>query len=126
MPVVLAVIDGWGVAPNWGGNAVTLAKTPFMNMATKTYPNTTLLAGGEAVGLPEGERGNSEVGHLNIGAGQAVKESFPAITAAIKDNSFFKSPALVEAFTRAKKNNKAVHIIGLTSDGGIHSHIKHL
>lgn len=125
-PVILAIIDGWGVAPNWGGNAITLAKTPFMNLATKTYPNTTLLASGEAVGLPKDERGNSEVGHLNIGAGQAVKESFPAITAAIKDSSFFKSPALVKAFSRAKKADKAVHLIGLTSDGGIHSHIDHL
>lgn len=125
-PIVLAVIDGWGIAPNWGGNAVTLAKTPFMNMATKTYPNTTLQAAGAAVGLPDGERGNSEVGHLNIGAGQAVKEAFPAITAAIKDNSFYKSQPLVKAFKRAKDSNKAVHIIGLTSDGGIHSHIDHL
>lgn len=125
-PIVLAIIDGWGVAPAWGGNAVTLAKTPFMNDALKHYPHTVLQASGEAVGLPGHERGNSEVGHLNIGAGQVVQESYPAITAAITDGSFFNSPALVTAFTRVKANNKAVHLVGLTSDGGIHSHIDHL
>jgi len=125
-PVVLAVIDGWGVAPQWGGNAVTLAKTPFMNMAQRTLPHTTLAASGEAVGLPKDEKGNSEVGHLNIGAGQIVRESFPSITAAIKDGTFFQSPTLVKAFDNAKATGKAVHILGLVSDGGIHSHISHL
>ncbi len=125
-PVVLAVIDGWGVAPHWGGNAVSLAKTPFMNMAMKSYPHSILEASGKAVGLPDKERGNSEVGHLNIGAGQIVHESLPAITAAIEDGSFAKSPPLVEAFSRAKKTGNAVHIIGLCSNGGIHSHIDHL
>ncbi|MBI4947951.1 2,3-bisphosphoglycerate-independent phosphoglycerate mutase [Candidatus Berkelbacteria bacterium] len=125
-PVVLTVIDGWGIAPSWGGNAVSLAKTPFMNMAWQTYPHAVLGASGVAVGLPEKERGNSEVGHLNIGAGQIVHQSFPSITSAIKDGSFFKSEALVKAFNNAKQNSKAVHIIGLTSDGGIHSHIDHL
>lgn len=125
-PLVLVVIDGWGIAPNWGGNAVSLAKTPFMNMASKHYPHTVLEASGNAVGLPDHERGNSEVGHLNIGAGQIVHESLPAITAAIKDGSFTKSQPLIEAFTRTRKNNNAVHIIGLTSDGGIHSHVDHL
>ena len=125
-PIVLAIMDGWGVAPAWGGNAISLAKTPFMNMAAKTYPNTTLKASGEAVGLPAGERGNSEVGHLTIGSGEVVMESLPSINSAINDGSFFKSEALVEAFTRAKANNKAVHVLGLASDGGIHSHIMHL
>ncbi len=125
-PVVLAVIDGWGIAPHWGGNAVSLARTPFMNMAMKSYPNSVLEASGAAVGLPDHERGNSEVGHLNIGAGQIVHESLPAITAAIADGSFAKSQPLVEAFKLAKKNNTAVHIIGLASNGGIHSHIDHL
>ncbi|MEX1051817.1 MAG: 2,3-bisphosphoglycerate-independent phosphoglycerate mutase [Patescibacteria group bacterium] len=125
-PLVLAVIDGWGIAPNWGGNAVSLARTPFMNMASKSYPHSILGASGAAVGLPDNERGNSEVGHLNIGAGQIVRESLPAITAAIKEGSFGKSPPLVEAFSRAKKTAAAVHIIGLTSNGGIHSHVDHL
>lgn len=124
--VVLAVIDGWGVAPNWGGNAVSLAKTPFFNMATKSYPHTILQASGEAVGLPANERGNSEVGHLNIGSGQIVLESLPVITSAIKDGSFLKSETLNAAFNNAKTNGKNVHIIGLVSDGGIHSHVDHL
>lgn len=124
--IVLAVIDGWGVAPHWGGNATTLAKLPFLNSLKLTYPYATLEASGEAVGLPKGERGNSEVGHLTIGAGQVVNESLPAITAAITDGSFFTNPQLVQAFDRAKTNGKAVHIMGLVSDGGIHSHINHL
>ncbi|HSX42049.1 MAG TPA: 2,3-bisphosphoglycerate-independent phosphoglycerate mutase [Candidatus Saccharimonadales bacterium] len=125
-PIVLCVMDGWGVAPEWGGNAVALAHTPFMNMATKTFPYTTLAASGEAVGLPDHDRGNSEVGHLNIGSGQVVQEAFPSITTAIKDGSFLKNPVLIKAFTNAKAAGKAVHIMGLCSDGGIHSHIDHL
>lgn len=125
-PVILAVIDGWGVAPSWGGNAVSLAKTPFFNMSRQTYPYAILQASGEAVGLPPNERGNSEVGHLNIGAGQIVQESLPAITTAIKDGSFAKNEALTTAFSRAKQAGKNVHIIGLVSDGGIHSHVDHL
>jgi 2,3-bisphosphoglycerate-independent phosphoglycerate mutase len=125
-PVVLAVIDGWGIAPHWGGNAVTLARVPFMNKARQESPHTTLQASGEGVGLPPNERGNSEVGHLNIGAGQVVLQYFPSITKAIQDKTFFSNEVLLEAFTRAKKNGKRVHIIGLTSPGGIHSHIDHL
>lgn len=125
-PVILVVIDGWGVAPPWGGNATTLAKTPFINYAKKNFPNTTLLASGKAVGLPEGDRGNSEVGHLNIGAGQPVLQYYPAITQAIQDGSFFKNEVLIKAFTRAKETNRAVHLLGLISPGGIHSHLDHL
>jgi 2,3-bisphosphoglycerate-independent phosphoglycerate mutase len=125
-PLVLAVIDGWGIAPSWGGNAVSLAKTAFMNMASKMYPHAQLGAAGASVGLAVTERGNSEVGHLNIGAGQIVHESLPSITAAIADGTFFTNPVLVAAFARAKESNKAVHLIGLTSPGGIHSHIDHL
>lgn len=125
-PLVLAVIDGWGVAPSWGGNAVTLAKTPFMNMAMSNFPHAILDASGKAVGLPDNERGNSEVGHLNIGSGQIVHESLPAITSAIADGSFQKSEPLLKAMTRAKETGKAIHLVGLTSNGGIHSHIDHL
>jgi len=124
-PVVLAIIDGWGSAPPWGGNAVTLARTPFFNLAGK-WPNTTLQAAGAAVGLPENERGNSEVGHLNIGSGQIVQESLPAIAAAINDGSFYSNPVLVKAFEQANTTGNAIHIIGLATDGGIHSHIDHL
>ncbi|MEK7535204.1 MAG: 2,3-bisphosphoglycerate-independent phosphoglycerate mutase [Patescibacteria group bacterium] len=125
-PIVLAVIDGWGVAPPWGGNAISLAKTPFLNSVKQTFPYSTLEASGIAVGLPKGERGNSEVGHLTIGSGQAANESLPAVNASIKDQTFFSNPALVEAFDRATRSGKAVHILGLVSDGGIHSHIDHL
>ncbi len=125
-PVVLAVIDGWGIAPHWGGNAVTLARIPFMNKVTQEWPSTALQASGEGVGLPSHERGNSEVGHLNIGAGQVVMQYFPSITRAIEDKTFFSNEVLVTAFSRAKQNNKSVHIIGLASPGGIHSHIDHL
>ncbi len=125
-PVVLTVIDGWGIAPPWGGNATTLAKVPFMNKAMKDFPHTQLQASGEGVGLPHSERGNSEVGHLNIGAGQVVLQYFPAITKSIADKSFYTNPTIVEAFTRAKESKKKVHILGLASPGGIHSHIDHL
>jgi len=125
-PLILAVIDGWGIAPSWGGNAVALAKTPFMNMAMNNYPHSILEASGRAVGLPDQERGNSEVGHLNIGSGQIVHESLPAITAAIEDGSFKTSKPLISAFDRVKTTGRAVHLVGLTSNGGIHSHIDHL
>jgi len=125
-PIVLAVIDGWGVAPPWGGNAVSLAQTPFLNWARQNYPHSLLTASGETVGLPPGERGNSEVGHLTIGSGQIVNESLPAITSAINDQSFFQNEVLIKAFDRVKGTDKAVHILGLVSDGGIHSHINHL
>lgn len=125
-PVVLAVIDGWGIAPHWGGNAVSLAKTPFMNKAMQEYPHSKLTASGEGIGLPEHERGNSEVGHLNIGAGQIVLQFFPSITKAITDKSFFTNEVIVKAFDKAKERGKNVHIIGLVSPGGIHSHINHL
>jgi 2,3-bisphosphoglycerate-independent phosphoglycerate mutase len=125
-PIVLAVIDGWGVAPHWGGNAVTLAKLPFMNKITKEFPATQLKASGEGVGLPPEERGNSEVGHLNIGAGQIVLQYYPSITKSIKDQSFFSNEIILKAFSKAKDKGKRVHIIGLVSTGGIHSHIDHL
>jgi len=125
-PIVLAVIDGWGIAPNWGGNAVSQAKTHFFNMAMQSFPHAQLEASGESVGLPVNERGNSEVGHLNIGSGQVVRESLPAIALSIKEGSFEKNEILLGAFAHAKKNNSFVHIIGLASDGGIHSHVDHL
>ncbi|MEK7548410.1 MAG: 2,3-bisphosphoglycerate-independent phosphoglycerate mutase [Patescibacteria group bacterium] len=125
-PLVLIVLDGWGVAPTWGGNAVSLARTPFLDLAGKKFPFTTIGASAEDVGLPVGERGNSEVGHLNIGSGQIVHQSLPSISEAIKDGSFYRNEALLTAYVRAKQSNRAVHLIGLLSDGGIHSHIEHL
>lgn len=125
-PTVLVVIDGWGVAPPWGGNAISLASTPFFNEAQKTFPRTTLQAAGEAVGLPMHERGNSEVGHLNIGSGQVVHQALPAISATIQDGSFYTNEVLVKAMTSAQQAGRAVHLLGLVSDGGVHSHIDHL
>jgi len=125
-PVVLVIIDGWGIAPYWGGNAISLAKTPNYNKFIREYPNALLGASGSAVGLPENEKGNSEVGHLNIGSGQVVHESLTSIAQVISDKSFFANPALNTAMDRVKQNDSALHLIGLVSDGGVHSHIEHL
>jgi 2,3-bisphosphoglycerate-independent phosphoglycerate mutase len=123
---LLIILDGWGIAPEGGGNAVTLAKTPNMDSYFKKYPNTLLSASGVAVGLPEGQIGNSEVGHFNIGAGRVVLEDLPRINKAIENKTFFRNKALSGAFEYAKRNNKPLHLIGLVSPGGVHSHQNHL
>ncbi|MCD5407120.1 MAG: 2,3-bisphosphoglycerate-independent phosphoglycerate mutase [Desulfotomaculum sp.] len=125
-PLVLIILDGWGVCPKQQGNAVALADTPNMDHYFKNYPHTTLVASGEAVGLPAGQMGNSEVGHLNIGAGRVVYQELTRITRDIRNGSFFKNKALLAAVRFAKKNNKALHLMGLLSDGGVHSHLEHL
>jgi len=125
-PLALAVIDGWGIAPPWGGNASTLAKTPFLNMAKRHFPSSTLQASGKAVGLAEGERGNSEVGHLTIGSGQIIKQSLPYINDEIVNGKFFENPILIKAFNHANEHNSYLHLLGLVSPGGIHSHLNHL
>ena len=125
-PVILVIADGWGVAPLWGGNATTLGNLQFLRKAWQLYPNVTIKASGGAVGLPAGERGNSEVGHLTMGSGHCAIEAYPSISKAIDDGTFFTNPALVKAFQQSKENNKAVHLLGLVSPGGIHSHINHL
>ncbi|MDI6711254.1 MAG: 2,3-bisphosphoglycerate-independent phosphoglycerate mutase [Bacillota bacterium] len=125
-PLVLVVLDGWGVAGDAPGNAITRAKTPHWDSYLEKYPHTLLSAGGEDVGLPEGQMGNSEVGHLNLGAGRVVYQDLTRITRAIANGSFFANPELVEAFERARQRNAAVHLMGLLSDGGVHSHINHL
>lgn len=125
-PVILVIADGWGVGPIWGGNAMSLANLPFFRKACQIYPNTVIQAAGEAVGLPAGERGNSEVGHLTMGSGHVALESYPSISKAITEGTFFSNPALARAFDLAKANNKAVHLMGLVSPGGIHSHLTHL
>lgn len=124
--VVLAIIDGWGVAPAWGGNAIEMAKTPKIDELWQKYPHTLLKAAEEAVGLPRHEPGNSEVGHLNIGCGGIVRQNLPGITATINDGTFFKNPVVLGAFDHVKKNSSNLHFLGLVSDGGIHSHIDHL
>ena len=125
-PVCLIILDGWGLSQRKEGNAIALANTPNMDSYIKKYPNTTLNASGEAVGLPEGQMGNSEVGHLNIGAGRTVYQEFTRISKSIKDGDFFTNPVLEKAFVNALENNRKVHLMGLVSDGGVHSHQKHL
>lgn len=126
-PVALVILDGWGVGsiadPN---NAIAIAKTPVMDGLLKKYPNTTLKCSGEAVGLPEGQMGNSEVGHLNIGAGRIVYQELTRITKAIREGDFFTNPVFLDVIKKVKANNGALHLMGLLSDGGVHSHNTHL
>lgn len=125
-PVVLMILDGWAISENNEGNAITQAKTPFYNQFIKQNPNTTLKASGLSVGLPEGQMGNSEVGHLNIGAGRVVYQELTRITKSIEDGDFFENPTLKSSIENCLNNNSALHLMGLLSDGGVHSHIKHL
>ena len=120
------ILDGWGIATNKRVSAVDQANTPFIDSLYNTYPNSRLEASGLAVGLPEGQMGNSEVGHMNIGAGRVVYQDLVKINLAIRNRELNDNPVLVEALNYAKTNNKKVHFIGLVSDGGVHSHIDHL
>lgn len=124
--VVLVILDGWGMAPAWGGNAIEMSETPNFDSFWRKYPHRELKAAEEAVGLPRHESGNSEVGHLNIGSGQIVYQNLPGITATIRDGSFFKNEILLGAFEHIKENNSNLHLLGLVSDGGIHSYNGHL
>jgi 2,3-bisphosphoglycerate-independent phosphoglycerate mutase len=125
-PVLLLICDGWGVAPPSAGNAIALAKTPVFDRWIREFPSTTLSASGEAVGLPEGVMGNSEVGHLNLGAGRMVPQDLLRIDLAIRDGSFFENPRLVAAAERGRGSNSALHLLGLLSDGAVHSHERHV
>ncbi len=125
-PVVLVICDGWGVRDEAEGNAIAVARTPHFRRMLADYPSTTLLAAGEAVGLPAGQMGNSEVGHLNLGAGRMVPQDILRIDLAIRDGTFFRIPALRDACAAAKSRGAAVHFMGLLSDGGVHSHENHL
>ncbi|OLS03838.1 2,3-bisphosphoglycerate-independent phosphoglycerate mutase [Tissierella creatinophila] len=125
-PVSLIILDGWGIGKDYPGNAITLGNTPNFDRLMKENPNTTLDASGIAVGLPIGQMGNSEVGHINIGSGRVIYQELPRITNAIEDGSFFEKKEFLSAIENAKKNNSKVHLIGLVSDGGVHSHVKHL
>jgi 2,3-bisphosphoglycerate-independent phosphoglycerate mutase len=120
--VALVILDGWGCAPPGPGNAVELANTPVFDRLWRTYPHTTLKASGEAVGLPPGQMGNSEVGHLTIGAGRVLLQDLMRVNRAIEDGSFFENATLRSAFERGER----VHLLGLVSYGGVHSHIDHL
>ena len=125
-PLLLMILDGWGKAPASPFNAVTAAKTPRLDELFRTCPGAMLDCSGLAVGLPEGQMGNSEVGHTNIGAGRVVYQELTRITKSITDGDFFTNPALLEAVHQAKEKNGTVHLMGLLSDGGVHSHITHL
>lgn len=120
------ILDGWGIATNKEVSAIDKANTPFVDSLYKKYSHNTLEASGLAVGLPEGQMGNSEVGHMNIGAGRVVYQDLVKINNAIKDGSIAENEALKEAISYSKENNKAIHLIGLVSNGGVHSHIDHL
>jgi 2,3-bisphosphoglycerate-independent phosphoglycerate mutase len=124
--VALVILDGWGCAPAGPGNAVELAETPVFDALWRRYPHTRLDASGEAVGLPAGQMGNSEVGHLTIGSGRVLDQDFQRVNRAIADGSLFENDALVSAFTRARERGGNVHLLGLVSHGGVHSHIEHL
>jgi len=125
-PVVLLVLDGWGIGPNNAGNAIARANTPNMDKYWVSFPHTQLAASGEAVGLPRGEDGNTETGHLNIGAGSIVYQDLPRINMSIADGSFNGNQAFIRAFDHVKKHNSTLHLMGLIGAGGVHSNIEHL
>lgn len=125
-PTVLMILDGYGLNEKTEGNAVALANTPVMDELMKEYPFVKGNASGMAVGLPEGQMGNSEVGHLNMGAGRIVYQELTRITKEIQDGDFFQNEALLDAVNNCKKNKSALHMFGLLSDGGVHSHNTHL
>lgn len=125
-PVALLILDGFALRNETHGNAVAQANKPNFDRYWNQYPHATLEASGLAVGLPEGQMGNSEVGHLNIGAGRVVYQDLTRITKSIQEGAFFENETLIAAFQHAKQNGKQLHLFGLLSDGGVHSHIDHL
>lgn len=124
--LALLILDGWGEAPKLASNAIANSETPFVNSLYKNYPHAQLLTSGANVGLPDGQMGNSEVGHMNIGAGRIVWQDFARINNEIKEHLIDNNVALLKAFEYAKQNDKALHLMGLMSDGGVHSHVNHL
>ena len=125
-PTVLMILDGYGLNENPEGNAIAMAKTPVMDGLMKDYPFVKGNASGLAVGLPDGQMGNSEVGHMNMGAGRIVYQELTRITKEIQDGDFFENEALVKAVENAKAKDSALHLFGLVSDGGVHSHNTHI
>lgn len=124
--VILMILDGWGLSPDPKVSAIDNAHTPFIDSLYTTYPHATLRTDGLHVGLPEGQMGNSEVGHMNLGAGRIVYQDLAKINLAVKNNTLAKEAVLINAFAHAKAHNKPIHFLGLVSDGGVHSHISHL
>jgi 2,3-bisphosphoglycerate-independent phosphoglycerate mutase len=125
-PLILIILDGWGIAPDYAGNAVTQARTPTMDLLFKTRPHARLKCWGEAVGLPERQMGNSEVGHLNLGAGRIVYQDITRIDRAIRRGEFSIQPDLLAMIRHCREEGTTLHLLGLVSDGGVHSHINHL
>ena len=125
-PIALIILDGYGLNDSVEGNAIKVAKQPNLDSYFADYPNTILYASGMSVGLPDGQMGNSEVGHTNIGAGRVVYQELTRITKSISDGDFFENDVLKAAVENCKKNNSALHFAGLLYDGGVHSHIEHL
>ncbi|MFI5106314.1 MAG: 2,3-bisphosphoglycerate-independent phosphoglycerate mutase, partial [Terriglobales bacterium] len=125
-PLVLIILDGWGYAPPSPANAISLARKPNYDRLLKEFPNTLIHTSGRYVGLPNGQMGNSEVGHLNIGAGRVVSMDISKIDLMIESGEFFSNPALLEAIRNARSGGRQLHICGLLSDGGVHSHQNHL
>ncbi len=125
-PIVLTILDGWGYRPETHGNAIALARKPIYDKLLVNYPNTLIRASERFVGLPEGQMGNSEVGHLNLGAGRVVRMDITRIDEAIASGGFFSDPTLTKAFELAAQGNRALHLFGLVSDGGVHSQQRHL
>jgi len=120
------ILDGWGIGDGSEKDVIATAPTPFMDYLNANYPHSQLLTSGENVGLPDGQMGNSEVGHLNIGAGRVMYQDMVKITKSIRDKSLWKEPQVVKAFTYAKENNKNVHLIGLIGPGGVHALSAHM
>lgn len=125
-PFVLVILDGWGINPRKEGNAIAMARTPNIDKLAREWPHTAVRTSGEAVGLPEGQMGNSEVGHQNIGAGKRVLQDYTRVSESIRDGSFFQNPALLKAIEHVKKNASQLHICGLLGNGGVHAHESHL
>ena len=124
-PIVLAILDGWGIAPEQEGNAIYTAKTPHIDSFIREYPAMSILASGNEVGLQFGEMGNSEVGHLNIGAGRVYYQSLPCINKTIDDGTFFTNQAFLDSIYHVKKHKSALHIIGIISPGNVHGSEEH-
>ena len=124
--VVLIILDGWGIGPNYPGNAIAQAETPTMDLLMSTFPHTELIASGESVGLPRGEDGNTETGHLNIGAGRIVYQDLPRINMSIASGSFLRNKAFLKAVAHVKTNHSNLHLLGLVGQGGVHSSNEHL
>ena len=125
-PTVLVILDGWGISDDTEFNAITAARTPVWDRLWRELPHVEIRTSGSAVGLPSGQMGNSEVGHLNLGAGRVVYQEFTRVSRSIRTGSFFNNRTLTDAVDLAAENGKAVHVIGLLSPGGVHSHEEHL